>query len=125
MTTLSDADKNMKEFIEKYGEEGFLKLFITNYLFELVNYFLNTTAKDEKDPSYLMHVNYKGIPYTHEEIDKFNSAIKQECAKLATIIVDKLKTMDALKNFVIEPTPDPRILPLLEEAFQSIVKELR
>lgn len=125
MTTPTNADKNLKEFLEKYGEEGFLKLFITNYLFELVNYFLHSKGEDKNDPSYLMHVNYKGVPYGPQEIDKFNAAIKQECSKRANLIVEELKKTGSLKKFMSEPTADPEVASLLEKAFQSIVKELR
>lgn len=46
-TSKADAERNLKEFLDKYGREGFLRLLLTNYLFELAMYYLHT----DKNPA--------------------------------------------------------------------------
>ena len=72
-----------------------------------------------------MHVNYKGTPYTPQEIDRFDSAIKRECGIKASALVQELKVKGTLGRIVTQQTADPEVAKLLDEAFQEIIKELR
>jgi len=72
-----------------------------------------------------MHVNYKGVPYTPQEVDKFDSAIKRECGNKASALVQELKAKGILSRIVTQPTADPEVAKLLDEAFRGIIEELR
>lgn len=122
MTSIDDADSNFKKFLEQHGEEGFLRLFFTNYLYEIVSYYLHSQGDNDDDPAYLMHVNYEGKLRPLADIDKFDSAIKKECAIKANEIVQILRNDGDLRNFISEPLMNPKIRSLLEAAFQALVK---
>jgi hypothetical protein len=116
------ADKNLKEFLERYGEEGFLKLFFTNYLFELVSYYIHNRGENEADdPSFLMHVDDKGVTRTNDDVAKFNESLRKQCLLRAELVIAKLKETGSLKDFISTPISDPRVVSLLDEAFRAIV----
>lgn len=122
MAGSENADRNLKEFLDKYGEEGFLKLFFINYLFELVTYYLHNRSENAgDDPSYLMHVNDKGEPRSNLEVEKFNESLRKQCKARAETIVSRLKETGSLSNFISDPIADPRVVSLLDEAFKAIV----
>jgi hypothetical protein len=122
MTDIDSSDKNFRAFIAEYGEEGFLRLFLTNYLFELVTYYLHSQDQGEDDPGYLMHVDHKGDLRSAEEIDKFNQTLRKECADRADRIVEVLKTVGPLKEFVSSSETDERLRSLLNQAFKELVR---
>ena len=77
-----DAEKNLENFLKKYGMEGFLKLFYTNYLFDLVTYYIQSQDNvRERNPSYLYHFDIKGNPFPPTKIDDFNRRLKTVCSE--------------------------------------------
>ena len=58
--TEPQAEQNIKEFLEKYGKEGFLELFFTNYLYELSEYYLHSKGKKGEDAGLLFYVDFRG-----------------------------------------------------------------
>lgn len=68
MGNFEEADKNLQDFLEKHGSEGFLKLFFTNYLVNLVSYYIQTRGKTkDEDPGYLFHFDITGKPHSQEK----------------------------------------------------------
>ena len=117
-----DAEDNLQKFLEKHGTDGFLKLFYTNYLFDLITYYIQTKGKTkEDDPSYLYHFNTKGKPFSPEEIDNFNEKLQKTCSEYATKIIDSLKTQTNLDELVTKPL-DVNSRELLDKAFEKIIK---
>jgi hypothetical protein len=86
------AESNITKFFEKYGTEGFLRLYFTNYLFELVMHFLRTEDPDDirYDSSYHYHF-LKDAVVTPEKEEEFRKNIRKECAKKADEIVKYLR----------------------------------
>ena len=119
-----DAEQNLKQFLAKYGREGFLKLFLTNYLFEMLLFYLHSKPRKERDDtSYSLYVNPKGQTYSNEQIDSFKSRLRKECANRAESIVKTSKELGLLERLGEDPTKDPEISELLQQAFDSIIKE--
>ena len=118
------AEQNLHNFLEKYGIDGFLKLFFTHYLFDLVTYYIQTQAmvKDE-NPSYLYHFNIKGKPFSVTQIDDFNRRLKIVCSEYALKIVTSLKTQTNLTDLVNKPLDD-NSKKLLDDAFREIIGRL-
>ena len=123
MTSTADADRNLKEFINRYGPEGFLILYFTNYLFELTMHFLHSKGEGDTDTSQLYYA-YRGKVYSPAEIESFEKELKRECSKRARIIVDLLKEHDLLDKLTVESLKNPRISALLQENLESILEEI-
>ena len=117
-----EATDNLQKFLEEHGTGGFLKLFYTNYLFDLITYYIQTkgTTKED-DPGYLYHFNIEGKPFSPEQIDKFNEKLKKICLEYATKIVDSLKSQTNLDELVSKPL-DTDSRTLLDNAFEKIIK---
>jgi len=123
MTDINNADENLKKFLEKHGTEGFLKLFFSNYLFDLVDYYLQTkgTSKDN-DPGYLFYFNLNGEPESLDKIEKFRMGLKQTCLDHAKTIVDSLKQSYNIEESATDPI-DKNSQALLDSAFEKIIKK--
>lgn len=123
MNSIPNADKNVKKFIEKHGNEGFLKLLYSNYLFDLVTYFLQTKeSKKEENPGYLFFFDLKDKPISPEKLDDFNEKLKKICENQAEKILDSLETTNSVA-LSLEPF-NKNSQTLLEDAFSRIIKKL-
>lgn len=120
-----DVEHNLKEFLQKYGREGFIKLFLTNYLQELVLLYLHSRPRKESDDtSSLIYVNFRGRNYTSAQIDDFKKRLRQECATRAEQIVGRIRNSGLLERLSEDPSKDPQVSQELEAAFRSIIKEI-
>lgn len=118
-----DAENNLNEFLKRYGRDGFLKLFLTNYLQELVLLYLHSRPRKESDDtSSLLYVNFRGQSYTNSQIDDFKKRLRQECATRAEQIVDTVTTSGLLDRLAEDPSENPQVSQELEVAFRSIIK---
>lgn len=123
MNSPKDAENNLKEFIDHHGVEGFLTLFFTNYLNELVLHFLHSKGKGDSDTSRLYYA-YRDKTYTPKEIERFEDDIKLECSKRAKAIVGSLKKANLLEKLTDKPLEDPKVMELLHENLESILKDV-
>jgi len=122
MGNFEEADKNLQDFLEKHGSEGFLKLFFTNYLVDLVNYYIQTRGKNkDDDPSYLFHFDISGKPHSQEKNEKFRLGLHKVCSEYSNTIVDALKQSYNLEELASKPV-DPETRVLLDNAFEKIIK---
>lgn len=120
----SEADRNLKEFYSRHGAEGFLQLFLTNYLFELVQYFLHSEMKGEDDTSITYYINYRGRLYRSKDIDEFEADLKKECGRRAQAIVRRLKEMKIAEQIMREPLMHPKVTELVVQQLETILKEI-
>jgi hypothetical protein len=125
MEARNRAQKNVKDFVAKYGVEGYLRLFITNYLFELTSYYLYSEQHGtKKDSTTLMFFDYKDDPYTRDQIDRFRSDLRSECSRKAEAIVSDLKRLGLSGTLAEEPLGNPELATRLSEALSSILKDV-
>jgi hypothetical protein len=123
-TTKTDAEKNLNEFLASHGREGFLELFLTNYLFELVMYYLHSKKSKpavQEDTSYRFYIYGKDRVYPAEKIDTFNRELKVECRKKAAAIVAFIKQKELLGKLEQDILQDPNIMQQIVDAFGSMV----
>jgi hypothetical protein len=118
------AEQNVNEFIKKHGKEGFLKLFFTNYLHELVQYYLHSRGKKGEDTGLLFYVNFRGRAYSPQELDHFRNDLRRACGEKATQIVQKIKELGILERLGEDPLADPKISRILADSLDEIIKEL-
>jgi len=122
--TKEDAEKNLKEFLKEHGREGLLELFLTNYLFELVMYYLHSEKNKpavNDDTGYRFYVDGRDRVYPAEKIETFKRELKAECQKKAVAIVTIIKEKELLDKLEREILEDPHIAQLASAAFQSMV----
>jgi hypothetical protein len=97
------AEANITAFIDKYGETGFLELYFTNYLLELLMAYLRSHSKiRELDGGYQYHFGGRDIAVTPQEEQRFRSDLKSACAKKAKVIVAQLKERGLLSKFGLD-----------------------
>lgn len=126
MANKTDAESNIQEFLKKHGREGFLELFLTNYLFELVMYYLhsekNPGAQVLEDTSYTFYAGGREQVYPPEQIEKFKRDLRAECRKKATLIIETLRKMQLLERLTEDVMAEPEVAKLVEKAFKSITR---
>ncbi len=123
-TSKADAERNLKEFLEKHGKDGLLTLLLTNYLFELALYYLHTgkNAQVKEDTGYRFYVGGKERVYTPAEIEQFKLELRKECEKKTVLIVQKLRETEPLDRLDEDFMADPKVAELVQEAFQSLTQ---
>lgn len=120
----SEADRNLRDFFNRHGEEGFLQLFLANYLFELVQYFLHSELKGEDDLSRLYYVNFRGELYKPEDMDRFETDLMKECGRSARTVVRQLKELNIMDRIAREPLSDPRVAKLVARQFERMLRQV-
>lgn len=117
------VETNVNRFMEQFGVEGFLKLFFTNYLFELSTYYLFSEQRGKVDSTTLMFFDYKGNPYSSKQIEEFRRGLRSECAKKAETIAAELKEKETafLDKRLLS---DPKVARIVATAVESIVKDV-
>jgi hypothetical protein len=123
------TEGNFKQFIDRHGDEGFLTLLITNYLFELAQYYLHTdknkSSQIREDTSYRFYVDDKERVYPPETIEQLKLDLKKECQKKAVNVVKYLKERNLIKKLATGKLDDLETLALLDDAFGNIVRGSR
>jgi hypothetical protein len=87
-------DKNLKDFMEKYGVEGFLKIYFKNFLFKALRFQMRSSLGDssdlKKDPGIAFYIKDNKICKI-SDVDKFEKDLQEICFNLAEKIIKKLK----------------------------------
>lgn len=126
MSSKTDAEAKLQQFLSKHGREGFLKLLLTNYLFELAMYYLhsekNPAAQIREDTGYRFYVDSQEKVYPPEEIERFKNDLRAECKKKAAVIVANLRKMEILDKLGEDITQNPAVVELVQKAFESITQ---
>ena len=122
--TEPNAEQNIKEFIAKYGKEGFLKLFFTNYLYELAEYYLHSRGKKDEDAGLLFYVDFKGRIYSPQELAQFRNDLRKACSERAVRIVQKIRDLGLVEQLGEDPSANPEVSRLLTKSLDEILKEL-
>ena len=117
-------DENFEKFLEKFGKDGFVQLFFTNYLYELLLYYLHSKGQGENDTSYSFYYNYsQKRTYTPEEIDEFKSNLRKECSKKAESIIDELKALNLTFDFT-DPSENSKVAEIIGSAVKKILTQI-
>jgi hypothetical protein len=125
-TTKVDAEKNLREFLGRHGKDGFLRLLLTNYLFELAMYYLHSDKNPpavKEDTGYRFYVDGRERVYKPEAIERFKLDLRKECEKKALLIIENLKTMQVIEKLDADFMTDPKVTELVGKAFESLTQK--
>jgi hypothetical protein len=125
-TTKAGAEKNLREFLDKHGKDGLLRLLLTNYLLELAMYYLHAEENRpavKEDTGYRFYVDGKEHAYKPEAIERFKQDLRRECEKKARLIIDNLKKTEILEKLQTDFISDPKVAKLVLEAFESLTQK--
>ena len=127
MATKADAEAKVQQFLNKHGREGFFRLFLTNYLFELTMYYLhsekNPAAQIKEDTSYRFYVDGQERVYSPREVERFKHDLISECRKKAELIVENLKKTEIFERLDQNLMEEPKVAELVQKAFESITQK--
>lgn len=128
---ITDAEKNIKEFMEKYGIEGFLKLYFAKYLLKLIVSELKSKLGTElakgisRDPRTIFYYKNNKIEKL-SDIEKYEDQLFKECKKKAGEIVEEMEKDEELDNFFkrFEGDFDKLNEPKLEKCFRKKIHKI-
>lgn len=127
-TDKSRAEENLKEFLDKRGKEGFLKLLLKNYLYELVMYYLHSGTRKPivtDDTGYQFYVDGQGKAYNPDQLEKFKKDLEIECLRKANQIIEETKRLGVFQSIDKDFLTDPKVAALVQAAFENIVNPER
>lgn len=121
------AEKNIKEFMERYGVEGFIKLYFSKYLFKLIKAELKSKLGSDisKDPGTIFYYSGNKIE-KRSDIEKYEDNIYGECKKRAAGIVKELKDDSKFNDLFqgnFDRLNDQKIQKRFEKELHEILKE--
>jgi hypothetical protein len=118
------AEKNIREFMEKHGVEGFLKIYFAKYLFKMVISELKSKlgSKLSTDPGTIFY--YKGNKIENlSDIHKYEKELYEECKKKTDEIITQFKK-DKKFNDLFKGDIEKLNDALLEKHFQKKLHEI-
>lgn len=127
---VEDIEKNIREFMKIHGIEGFLILYFSNYLMELILSEVKSKipkAEVSEDPSIIFF--YKdGEIQTLSGIHSYEKEIYKECRKRAGEIVRELKKEKQFEDLFrgnIAKLDDPALEKIFEKKLHEILERWR
>jgi hypothetical protein len=108
--------------VDKYGKPGFVTLFLTNFFYELILYYLQSGSSDKnKDSQYFFHYNVtKKRAFTPEELDDFRNDLRVICAKRAKEIVKQLEKENLIDTIELSKD-DARLTTRIDDTIREIL----
>jgi len=118
--------KNLHDFLEKYGKEGFLKLYFTNLLFEMVKDEIHTRSDSVKNsPGLQYYFNKEGNYENASKLEEFNKRLKNECMKKSELIVSLVEKKNMISKFGVDLNKITEVLSNeIEKQMKDIFKEV-
>jgi hypothetical protein len=112
---IESIQNNIHQFIEKYGQEGFLELYFTNLIYEMVKDNIRSkTKKIENSPGMQYYFDKNGDVEKSSKLKEFDEKLKIECNKKAKQIVELIIKEDLISKFGID----------FDEISASLAKEM-
>lgn len=100
---IESIQKNINEFIEKYGQEGFLELYFTNLLYEMVKDNIRSKTEKVKDsPGLQYYFDKNGNFEKSSRLKEFNEKLRIECNKKSKQIVELIEKKKLISKFGID-----------------------
>lgn len=118
---MQEIDKNVKEFMEEHGVQGFLTLFFTNYFYEMtidqIKSYINSD-QPEDDLGYQYYLFDEEIG-SYDEVKEFEGEIKEECRNMAERIVEEMENNCEEMDKIMKGETEE--LSISEEDFQTLL----
>lgn len=118
--------RNLDEFIARYGKEGVMILFFSNLLEDMVKgEFLHTLNNStHTSPGILEYLNKQGRPLTSELLDQRANELERECELRAIGIVDRLQRKGYLDRFGAHTLEDESVTQEINSQLREIFQEV-
>lgn len=126
---MSKKEKNIKEFMEKYGVEGFIKIYFSKYLLKLIKSELKSKLGPDlsKDPATIFYYKDNKIEKL-SDIEKYEDEIYDECKKKSDEIISELKNNSRFNDLFsgnFEGLNDKKIQNRFEKELHEIMEKWR
>lgn len=125
-----DYQKNISEFMEKHGIDGFLELYFTKFLFKALKFQMRSKLDNstdlERDPGIVFYLQ-DGKIASVEDIEKFEEDLTEICNKAAKEIIKRLKKDAQFKDIFdgnIEKIKDEKLEGIFTKRLHEIIEEL-
>jgi len=124
--SMSDAQKNLDEFLVRYGREGVLILLFRSLLEEMIKgEFLHTRNNTLQDsPGIRVFQNKKGHLASSDILKKRETEIKRACERKAREIVLNLKSKGLLSDFDFKLISDESVIREMNHKVKVIFEEV-
>lgn len=124
------AEENIKEFMKKHGPKGFLILYFSKYLFNLLKFQLKSKFANidpEKDPAYIFYTKNGKITKL-SDIERYENELYEVCKQKAKVIVEELEkdsNFSSLFKGDFSKVKDPQLEKKFEASLHQIFKNLQ
>lgn len=122
----SKIQNNIDEFVEQHGVEGFFRLYLQEYLFELLYEEVNAASGDPKQDSGIQ-LHFSNQVTSDKELQQFKEQLRNQCVSRADRIVERIKNNDTLQplfeNGDVELLQRDETEEMITTAMHDIVEE--
>ena len=118
--------KNLDEFIARYGKRGVMILYFSNLLEDMVKGEFLHTQDDNMDasPGILEYSDEHGRLLTSELLDQRADELRRECELRAIGIVDRLQRKGSLERFGSHTLEDEFVIQEVNSQLREIFQEI-
>ena len=122
----TDTQKNLDEFIARYGKRGVMILYFSNLLEDMVKgEFLHTLNNSmDTSPGILGYSDEQGRLLTSELLNQRADELRRECELRAIGIVDRLQRKGYLERFGAHTLEDESVIQEINSQLREIFKEI-
>jgi len=118
-------EKNLKQFMEKFGQDGFLQVYFSKYLYEIADYYLHSTSPNvESDTGYWYYFAVKEKLFSPQQLDDFRTNLRSQCTIRSKPLVDRLKQIGLLQKLLKDPSLNPETTHELANELEQVLLEL-
>lgn len=122
----NEIQRNIDEFVEAHGVEGFFRLYLREYLFQLLNEEIHAATGDEESDSALQ-LHFSQDVTTDEELEAFEEQLRDQCVDRADELVRRIKEVDQLRplfeNADVELLEREEVEKMIEQEMHNIIEE--
>jgi len=119
---IETIQKNISDFISKYGQEGFLELYFTNLLYEMVKDNIRSkTDKVKNSPGLQYYFDKNGNFESTSKLKEFDVKLKSECNKKSKKIVELIQKKNLISKFGVDIN---KITASLSEEMDEHIKKI-
>lgn len=92
----TEIQNNIDEFVDEHGVEGFFRVYLREYLFQLLNEEIQAATNDPKSDS-AIQLHFSQNVETDQELEEFEDQLRDQCAVRADELVAKIQDKPELE----------------------------
>lgn len=118
-------EENLRQFNEKFGQDGFLNIYFTKYLYEITEYYLHSKGKKGQDNAGLLYYQPSDHKvFSPDEIDIFRKNLRLECKQKSISLVRRIRELGLVDRLQRDSATTPRIARQIADELDEILKNL-